>query len=141
MGRPCRTTLKTQDMLDDKVFKFPDGNGGYTLKVMSPDGQWHDCDENGNYTDQMPSEDEPAVKPRRKASAKEESKGSAEGKELYKFTVVAPQKTGQLISDYAAWKSFHEHRNISRSDIILKAVLGVIKRDSEFSDFYKKYSK
>ena len=39
-------------MLDDKVFKFPDGKGGFTLKVMSQDGQWHDCDENGNYVEE-----------------------------------------------------------------------------------------
>ena len=39
-------------MLDDKVFKFPDGNGGFTLKVMSSDGQWHDCDENGKYVEE-----------------------------------------------------------------------------------------
>lgn len=127
-------------MLDDKVFKIPDGKGGFTLKVMSDDGQWHDCDENGNYTEQVIPEVEPEVKTRRRSSAKEENKNSSEDRELYRFTVVAPIKTGQLISDYAAWKSLHEHRNISRSDIILKAVLGVIKRDSAFSEFYKKYN-
>jgi len=128
-------------MLDDKVFKFPDGNGGFILKVMSSDGKWHECDEQGNYAPNPISEDEPEVKPRRRTSVKESIKAGTEERELYKFTVVAPFKTGQLISDYAAWRSFHEHRNISRSDIMLKAVLGVIKRDSEFSEFYKKFSK
>ena len=32
-----------------KVFKIPDGMGGVTYQVQTPDGEWHLTDENGNF--------------------------------------------------------------------------------------------
>ena len=32
-----------------KVFKIPDGNGNIRYRVQTPDGVWHDTDEDGNY--------------------------------------------------------------------------------------------
>ena len=43
------------------VFKFPDGKGGYILKIMGPDQKWHVCDEAGNYTEEK---QDPAPEPR-----------------------------------------------------------------------------
>ena len=43
------------------VFKFPDGKGGYILKIMGPDQKWHVCDEAGNYIEEK---QEPAPEPR-----------------------------------------------------------------------------
>ena len=33
-----------------KVFKIPDGNGNIIFKVQTPDGQWHETDEQGNFS-------------------------------------------------------------------------------------------
>lgn len=46
-------------MIGDKVFKFPDGKGGFILKIRGDDDQWHVCDAEGNYIEE---EKEPDVK-------------------------------------------------------------------------------
>ena len=35
-----------------KVFKIPNGMGGITYQVQTPDGEWHLTDESGNYISQ-----------------------------------------------------------------------------------------
>lgn len=127
-------------MVND-VFKFPDGKGGFILKIQGPDAQWHVCDENGNYEKE---EDTPLVVTSRDddRGSKQTGRRSARKEKDYadnsfRFCIRASEKDGVLINDYVAWKSFHEHRNISRSDFMLKAALSVIKRDSEFNAFLK----
>lgn len=49
------------------VFKFPDGKGGYILKIMGSDQKWHVCDEAGNCIEEK---QEPAPKPRPERASK-----------------------------------------------------------------------
>ena len=47
-----------------KVFKIPDGKGGFTYQIQTPDGKWHITDENGNPIPEkkdVPAEMAPAV--------------------------------------------------------------------------------
>ncbi len=45
-------------MVND-VFKFPNGKGGFILKIMGEDGNWHLCDEAGKFIEEK---NEPVVK-------------------------------------------------------------------------------
>lgn len=48
-------------MIAKKIFKFPDGNGGFTLQSRDAQGNWHPCDEDGNYLEEKAKPAAPAA--------------------------------------------------------------------------------
>lgn len=118
-----------------RVFKFPDGKGGNVLKIRDDNGDWHPCDAEGNWLDEVDDMTPAKVKTTEDRTVRR--KKSRKTHKDMKLAVVTDEQTAQLISDYAAWKAASEHKQISRSQIMLKAILGVISRDAEFSRFRK----
>lgn len=118
-----------------RVFKFPDGKGGNVLKIRDDNGNWHLCDAEGNWLDEDNDEAPAAdIVPEERTVRRKKNRKTHKN---MKIAVVTDEQTAQLISDYAAWKAASEHKQISRAQLMLKAILGVISRDAEFSRFRK----
>lgn len=130
-------------MVND-VFKFPDGKGGYILKIMGSDQKWHECDEAGNYTEKEEPAPEKESAPEGEQSprkARRLRREKIEGDPNGRLSIRVSEQDGILINDYVAWKSLMLHKAVSRSDIMLKATLAMIKRDSDFNAFMKSQKK
>lgn len=121
--------------MNQDVFKFPDGNGGFILKIQGPDKEWHICDEHGNILEETSEEsDEESL---RQASRPVKKAKKVKSVKHVALTVSVPSDFFELLGEYTRWKSYSEHIKISRSEIIVKAISGIIKRDSEFQTSHK----
>ena len=129
-----------------KVFKIPDGNGGIIFKVQTPDGEWHETDEQGNF---LPNKEES------KNDSGQEEKAAEPlidiPKEKKKTPSASPRKAGDGInlsirfskeehkelSDYIYWRCMFKGE-CTRASFILKLCLDAIHRDREYREFRKK---
>ena len=120
-----------------KVFKIPDGMGGVTYQVQTPDGEWHLTDQNGNFlTEDSHKEETPDVsipkarKPRKKSPAKKDS-------DFVNFSLQIPKEDYRIISNYVLWMSLFKEP-VSRAGFMLQTVLDAVRRDREYREFKKK---
>ena len=118
-----------------RVFKIPDGQGGISYQVQTPDGEWHITDENGNFLPEQP-EEIPAVKsPGRSVISrrKEEKEKPAKGG-VVNFSMGVPKEQHRLITDYILWKRLCTGKG-SMVELFLSAVMDHIRKDKEFKAF------
>ena len=130
-----------------KVFKIPDGNGNIIFKVQTPDGQWHETDEQGNFLPEVeaPAETESALQsPVRKDEPvpKEKNKAStqarhADGAQFVSLGIRISKDDEKEISDYIHWRCMFKEK-CTRASFILKLCLDAIRRDREYREFRKK---
>lgn len=121
-----------------KVFKFPDGKGGFILKILGDDEKWHLCDSEGNYLEEEEKKEkkelEPSSKVKKAKGQRPEEKSSAS----VRLSVSASKENGRLINDYIHWRSLEGHEYFSRSNFMVKATIAAINKDQEFSEYMKK---
>ena len=112
-------------MIGDKVFKFPDGNGRFILKIMDDEGKWHVCDADGNYTEE---EKEPEVKSAPSQKPKVQTSGT---KSLGKKTsIYLPEDLFKQLRHYGI------DNEMSMTEIINEAVSAFLskkKKDTQKS--------
>jgi hypothetical protein len=132
-------------MIDEKrTFKFPDGEGGWILKVQLPDGSWEPCDEEGNLLEPpvekpaQPQAEGTALKKKPASRSSRKSPSSAlRGKDAKVNTclsVVVSEEAARKITAYVGWKSIQLGRIVSRSEVLAKAIEVFMDRDSEFKE-------
>ena len=125
-----------------RVFKIPDGQGGISYQVQTPDGQWHITDEEGNFLpEQTPEatphrEDTPVentgIQSRESKRRKRKEKTCDDG--LAYFSMALPKEQHRLISDYVLWKRLCTGKG-TMAELILSAVISHIRKDREFKLF------
>ena len=124
-----------------KVFKIPDGLGGFTYQVQTPDGEWLITDENGNIL--PPEEPKEALgegsipKARRKGR-----RGSSRRKEdpSYRiFSMRVSTSDYKAISDYVFWRNIYSEP-CSRNSVFIEAALEFIQKDREYREFLRRNS-
>ncbi len=122
-----------------KVFKIPDGMGGVTYQVQTPDGEWHLTDQNGNFlTEDSPKEETPDVsipkarRQRRKSQKKNDSP-------FVNFSLQIPKEDYQTISDYVLWTCIFKEP-VSRAAFMLRTALEAVRKDREYREFQKRNS-
>lgn len=122
-----------------KVFMIPDGMGGVTYQVQTPDGEWHLTDPNGNFlTEDSPKEETPDVpipkarRQRRKSQKKNDSP-------FVNFSLQIPKENYQTISDYVLWTCIFKEP-VSRAAFMLRAALEAVRKDREYREFQKRNS-
>ncbi len=136
-------------MIEEKrTFKFPDGEGGWILKVQLPDGSWEPCDEEGNLL-------EPSVKkpeqPQAEGSARKKKPAARRSKKASSVPLrgererannslhfYASDRLSRLITEYLVWCTIKYRRPVTRSEVIARIVEVYIDKDSEFQEFLKK---
>ena len=126
-----------------KVFKIPDGNGGFSFQIQTPDGKWHITDENGVPIQEEGSPEPPASsstevadRPRKKRPGKKAPSPAADLPYI-QFSMKIPKEEYRLLSSYVFWRNLTKGE-CSRSELLLRAGLEVIRKDREFREFLKK---
>ena len=109
-----------------RVFKIPDGNGGIIFKVQTPDGQWHDTDEQGNF---LPVKEETQAGSGQEAHAPGPSQGN--------LSVRFSKEEYKELSDYVYWRCMYKEV-CSRASFLLNLGLDAIRKDREYREFRKK---
>ena len=124
-----------------KVFKIPDGNGGITYQIQTPDGKWHITDENGN---PIPEGKETSAKathevPASPKARKLRKKSSVRPDELsfVQFSMKIPKEEYKVLSSYVYWWNLTKGP-LSRSDLLLQAGLEAVRKDKVYKEFLKK---
>ena len=109
-----------------RVFKIPDGQGGIIYQVQTPDGQWHDTDENGT----------PLKKSPRNSSRNTDRNKEPSACQTVSFSFRNPEDF-DLLESYCFFRTQHDRRRYSRSEIIVELLTGAIRKDKEFSQYNK----
>jgi len=133
---------------EKKIFKFPDGKGGFYWQRQMPDGKWLPCDEEGNL--QEPPVEKPQ-QPRAEGSAPQEdiedksrrrSRSAALRRDTDRVNTClnfyVTEEMGRRITKYLLWRSNWQGRWVSRSELVAKAVEVFIDRDSNYQAYLKK---
>lgn len=115
-----------QIMTPMKVFKIPDGEGGIRYRVQTPDGQWHDTDENGT----------PLKKNIERISRNPKKRKDSSSCQTISFSFRNPEDF-DLLESYCLFRTQNERRRYSRSEIIVELLTGAIRKDKEFSQYNK----
>lgn len=133
-------------MMNEKVFKLPDGKGGWIMKIQDETGAWLECDEQGNPVyakdpKESPKQEtespliEPSISQRTgKARAARPSAGKKQPKGL-QFGIKIPEDLFNLVTEYVGWKGFIEHRAVHRSEVFIQGAAELIGRDKAFKAF------
>ena len=129
--------------MSQKVFKIPDGNGGFSFQIQTPDGKWHITDENGVPIQEEGSPEPPASsstevadRPRQKRPGKKAPSPAAE-LPYVQYSMKIPKEEYRLLSSYVFWRNLTKGE-CSRSELLLRAGMEVIRKDREFREFLKK---
>ena len=127
-----------------KVFKIPDGNGGMTYQIQTPDGRWHLTDENGV---PLPDESrhEPSLagsqavieKPPRRPTRRRDTSPAAADLPYVQFSMKIPKEDYRILSSYVYWRNLTKGE-CSRSELLLRAGMDIVRKDKEYREFLKK---
>jgi len=110
-----------------RVFKIPDGKGGITYIVQTPDGAWHDTDEQGNFLPELPKE-------KKRERCKQPSK--SEGR--INLGVAFTPEEYKDFSDYINWRCIFKEK-CTKGPFLVKMVKEIIRKDKEYMAFRKNY--
>jgi hypothetical protein len=128
-------------MMTQKVFKIPDGKGGITYQIQTPDGKWHITDENGNpipERKEAPAEAAPEV-PATPKTRKSRKKTPVPPDELsfVQFSMKISKEEHKLLSSYVHWWNLSKGP-LTRGEFLLQLGLEAVRRDKEYKEFLKK---
>ena len=110
-----------------KVFKIPDGNGNIRYRVQTPDGVWHDTDEDGNYLPPVSRETNGVIR-------EHKSRRSPKSEGRINLGVAFSQEEYKLFSDYIHWRCLFKEE-CSKGPFLVNLVLDVIRKDKEYCAF------
>ena len=129
-----------------KVFKIPDGNGGITYQIQTPDGQWHETDESGNpipkaggQTDRAADQD--PVAPNNPSIQKDKRRRrpttpSKDGDHV-NVSIRFPKEEYKEFSDYIHWRCLFRE-SCTKTSFLLRLGLEAVRKDREYREFKKK---
>lgn len=126
-----------------KVFKIPDGNGGITYQIQTPDGKWHITDENGVPLPEDKREEEPrAAAPQEipekpKAGRSRKKASPSDGLPYVQFSMKIPKEEYKVLSSYVYWWNLSKG-TLSRSEFLLQAGLEAVRKNKEYKEFLRK---
>ena len=121
--------------METKVFKIPDGEGGWTFKVQGPDGTWVETDEKGS----------PIQKDRDGLSGRSDvPKGRASRRAVTKDSTMPvhvnlkmPAEEYRALSRYVHWRSLNEDIHLTVTEVVVTAVRTLLKKDRQFVDYLR----
>ena len=124
-----------------RVFKIPDGQGGISYQVQTPDGVWHITDEKGNFLPDQPAE-EPHLpveasaeeSPARPALSRRRGKEKGVEDGSVHFSMSVPKDQHRIINSYILWQRLCTGKG-SMIELFLSAVMDHIRKDKEFKAF------
>ena len=121
--------------METKVFKIPDGEGGWTFKVQGPDGTWVETDEKGS-----PLQDNRVGLP----AHSEVPKGRASRRAVTKDSTMPvhvnlkmPAEDYRALSRYVHWRSLNEDIHLTVTEVVVTAVRTLLKKDRQFVDYLR----
>lgn len=118
-----------------KVFKFPDGKGGWTFKVQGRDGIWTETDEEGNPLQEGHADPPaPPVIQKERAKGRREAKGSSDTVHL---NLKMPSPDYQSLSRYVHWRSLNEDIHLTVTEVVVAAVKEYLKKDRQFVEYQR----
>jgi len=126
-----------------KVFKIPDGNGGITYQIQTPDGKWHITDKNGVPLPEDKREEEPrATAPQKipekpKAGRSRKKVSPSDGLPYVQFSMKIPKEEYKVLSSYVYWWNLSKGA-LSRSEFLLQAGLEAVRKNKEYKEFLRK---
>ena len=122
-----------------KVFKIPDGMGGVTYQVQTPDGEWHLTDEDGNFLSENPPKEETPEVSIPKARKTKKKSSSKKDSDFVNFSLQIPKEDYKTISDYVLWTCIFKEP-VSRAAFMLRTALEAVHKDREYREFQKRNS-
>ena len=115
----------------ERVFKFPDGKGGNIFKIQSKDGQWLDCDKDGNIIS-AGVEEKGRDSVSRPAARRKRSDSPSPSTGIVNMTISLPKDIADNIEDYLGWLHRKTRRPYYRSTLVVAAMTSYIKADKEY---------
>jgi len=120
-----------------KVFKIPDGKGGVTYQVQTPDGQWQETDKDGNL---LQKEEAPVNVSIPKAKTKRAKTGKeVKDENSERISLRVRKEDFDRISRYVSWRGVFYQR-VLIATFIVQAALDVIGKDKEYKEFLKQHN-
>lgn len=118
-----------------KIFKFPDGKGGWTFKVQGKDGTWSETDESGNPL-QEGGADPPAspVIPKERAKGR---RGAKAPRDTVHVNLKMPSADYLSLSRYVHWQSLNEDIHLTVTEVVVTAVKEYLKKDRQFVEYQR----
>ena len=121
--------------METKVFKIPDGEGGWTFKVQGPDGTWVETDEKGSpLQDNRVGLPVHSEVPKGRASRKAGTKDSAMSVHV---NLKMPAEDYRALSRYVHWRSLNEDIHLTVTEVVVTAVRALLKKDRQFVDYMR----
>lgn len=130
-----------------KVFKIPDGKGGVVFQIQTPDGRWHDTDEDGNILpenddpteDVVGSEPDESPGPSIPKGRKKGMRPSPKDGDYVNFSLHFPKEAYKEFSDYIHWRCLFREP-CSKSSFLMRLGLDAVGKDRDYRAF-KEYMK
>ena len=130
-----------------RVFKIPDGKGGIRYRIQTPDGIWHDTDEEGNILSEAPTsredenEDDSEVRskriPKGKAGARKAGASSTGDRHCVSFGIMMKYEDYRTLSDYVHWRGMFREE-CTKGGILVARAMEAIRRDKDFQEFRRR---
>jgi len=121
--------------METKVFKIPDGEGGWTFKVQGPDGTWVETDEKGSpIQDDRDGLSGRSDVPKGRASRRT---GKKEISLPVHVNLKMPAAEYRALSRYVHWRSLNEDIHLTVTEVVVTAVRTLLKKDRQFVDYLR----
>ena len=126
-----------------KVFKIPDGEGGWKFQIQTLDGEWIDTDGSGNPIPQEgmshvhPEEVQDTLSPapvKKRRGRKPKPQDASQRTDVVNLCIQLSRRDYRLISTYVHWRSL-EKEECHRNKVMVAATMEWIRRDREFKEF------
>lgn len=130
--------------MNENVFKFPDGNGGWIFKIQDEDGEWLLCDEEGNVAqktepvssktpdDSAPRSQAsavPTVKRGRKKKTQIQEEGGPAGLNVHFHPTM---ELLRRLNMYIGWKLTYGAISLSKNEVLCQALREFLDNDRDF---------
>ena len=118
-----------------KVFKFPDGKGGWTFKVQEQDGSWSETDESGNPIQEGGANPlaSPVI-PKERAKGR---RGAKDSRDTVHLNLKMPSPDYLSLSRYVHWRSLNEDIHLTVTEVVVTAVKEFLKKDRKFMEYQR----
>ena len=139
--------------MNENVFKFPDGNGGWILKIQDESGEWVSCDEEGKVVQESAPVPEktpeaPGVSPQvpaatgakrgRKKKAQIQEEGGPAGFNVHFHPTM---ELLRRLNMYIGWKLTYGAISLSKNEVICQALREFLDNDREFQKHLRNLEK
>ena len=129
-----------------KVFRIPDGDGGWSYRIQSRDGRWLETDESGNplpgnstHGDGTPGDDSdinPGTSIPKERKGRRPSNQPKDGGHV-NISIRFPKEDYKELTDYIHWRCLFREP-CTKASFLLRLGLDAVRKDREYRDFRKK---